>query len=55
MEKAETTKGLHTCVRVIEKVYETGRKHADNFKENMRIVFDEILPQWNYTALPEPG
>ena len=55
MEKAETAKGLHTCVRVIEKVYETGRKYAANFKENMRIVFDDILPQWNYTALPEPG
>ena len=25
---------------------------AKDFKETMRIVFDEFLPQWNYTALP---
>lgn len=25
---------------------------ADDFKATMRIVFDEVLPQWNYRALP---
>ena len=55
MEKAETTKGFHTRVRIIEKIYKTGRKYADNFKEKMRIVFDDILPKWNYTVLPESG
>jgi hypothetical protein len=25
---------------------------ADDFKETIKIVFDEFLPQWNYTAVP---
>ncbi len=32
--------------------YETGRKYAADFKETMRIVFDDVLPQWNYRAIP---
>ncbi|MBN1991473.1 MAG: hypothetical protein JW953_02135 [Anaerolineae bacterium] len=35
----------------IDKVYETGRKVAADFKETMRIVFDDFLPQWNYRAI----
>src|SRR3954454_8305244 len=53
MSKAGTTTGLEVEVRVLEKVYETGRKCAAGFKETMRIVFDEILPRWNYRAVPE--
>jgi hypothetical protein len=37
---------------VIDKVYQTGRKVAEGFKESMRIVFDAVLPKWNYTAVP---
>jgi hypothetical protein len=33
--------------------YQKGRKVAEGFKANMKIVFDELLPQWNYTAKPE--
>jgi hypothetical protein len=53
MAKAETSAGLKTRVRVLEKVYETGRKCAEGFKETMKIVFDELLPKWNYRAIPE--
>lgn len=52
MEKAQTKTGLKTFVYIIDKVYKTGRKYADDFKKNMRIVFDDFLPQWNYCALP---
>jgi hypothetical protein len=52
MEKTNTTTGLKAFVHVIDKVYETGRKVAVDFKENMRIVFDDFLPQWNYRAIP---
>ena len=38
--------------RIIKKIYQTGRKYADNFKETMRIVFDDDLGQWNYRAIP---
>jgi hypothetical protein len=53
MEKAETAKGLKVVVRIIDKVFETGRKYAADFKKNMTIQFDDILPKWNYTAIPQ--
>jgi hypothetical protein len=52
MEKAKTSTGLRVTVEILDKVYEAGRKYAEGFKENMRIVFDEILPKWNYRAVP---
>jgi hypothetical protein len=54
MAKAETSTGLKVKVTILEKVYETGRKYAEGFKETMKIVFDEFLPKWNYRAIPEP-
>jgi hypothetical protein len=53
IEKIETTTGLNVVVRIIDKVYETGRKYAENFKMMMTIKFDKHLPKWNYTAVPE--
>ena len=52
MEKTSTQTGLKAFVHIIDQVYETGRKVAAGFKDNMRIVFDDFLPQWNYRALP---
>lgn len=52
LEKAKTSKGLKVTVQIIDKVYETGRKVAQGFKENLRIAFDKFLPQWNYRAIP---
>jgi hypothetical protein len=54
MSKTETSTGLKIQVRILEKVYETGRKCAAGFKETMKIVFDKFLPKWNYRAVPEP-
>jgi hypothetical protein len=55
MAKAETTTGLKVRVSILEKVYDTGRKYATGFKKTMRIVFDKVLPKWNYRAIPEPA
>ena len=52
MEKTHTKTGLQTFVHIIHKVYHTGRKVAADFKETMRIVFDDFLPRWNYRAIP---
>lgn len=52
MDKTSTTTGLKAFVHIIDKVYETGRKVAADFKETMRIVFDDFLPRWNYRAIP---
>ncbi len=53
IERAKTTTGLRVTVSVLDKVYETGRKYAEDFKSNMKIVFDEHLRKWNYRALPQ--
>jgi len=52
MEKTHTKTGLRAFVHIIDKVYQTGRKVAADFKETMRIVSDEFLPRWNYRAFP---
>lgn len=44
--------GLTVTEKVLEKVYETGRKCAEGFKESMKIAFDKVLPKWNYRAIP---
>ena len=51
-EKTTTQTGLKVVVWINEKVYQTGRKYSDNFKETMTIKFDEILPKWNYQIQP---
>jgi len=50
--KTRTKTGLKVFVHVIDKIYETGRKVAESFKSEMRIVFDKLLPKWNYCAVP---
>jgi Rhodopirellula transposase DDE domain len=55
MSKAATATGLVVEASILEKVYETGLKCEAGFKETMKIVFDEILPRWNYRAIPEPA
>ena len=52
MRKASTKTGLRTTVNVIRRIYETGRKATADFKEHMPIIFDHILPKWNYLAVP---
>ena len=52
MEKTQTRAGLRVTVDIMDKVYEVGRKCAKGFKENMKIVFDNFLPKWNYRAIP---
>lgn len=53
IEKAKTSKGLKVVANVMNKVYETGKKVKKEFKENMKIMFDKILPKWNYRVIPE--
>ena len=39
--------------RILAGVYETGKKYAASFLENMPILFDEHQPRWNYRAIPQ--
>jgi hypothetical protein len=52
--RTTTSTGLRLTVDLLDKVYETGRKYAQDFKENMKILFDDHLPKWNYRAIPQP-
>jgi len=54
IETTSTKTGLQVVAHIVTKVYETGRKVADDFKDTMRILFDENLGQWNYRAVPAP-
>ena len=53
MRKAATSTGLRTTVNVIRRHYETGRKATEHMKQNLKIVFDHLLPKWNYRAIPQ--
>ncbi len=53
MQKTKTQQGLSVTVRVLNKVYEGGRTVSEAFKKNMPIVFEKLLPRWNYWALPQ--
>jgi hypothetical protein len=52
MATTTTKTGLVVDVSVLDQVYATGRKAPAHFKEQMRVIFDEDLPQWNYTIPP---
>lgn len=52
MAKTHTRTGLKVFVHILDQVYQTGRKVATDFKQTMRIVFDDYLPKWNYRAIP---
>jgi hypothetical protein len=52
MARTKTRQGLSVTVQIIDKVYQTGRKVAASFKQNLPLLFDDVLPQWNYRAVP---
>ena len=52
MRRTATKTGLRTTVNVMRRAYLTGRKVAEDFKDDMTIMFDELLPKWNYRAVP---
>jgi hypothetical protein len=53
MRKTATKTGLTTTVRVMKKVYETGRKATQDFRDTISFRWDKVLPKWNYTAIPQ--
>lgn len=53
IEKTTTKSGLKVFSSIFNRVYETGRKVAEGFKQSMRIIFDDNLAPWNYVAVPE--
>jgi hypothetical protein len=52
MQKTQTKRGLKVFVHLLDTLYQTGRQVADDFKQQMTIVHDAFLAQWNYRAIP---
>lgn len=50
MATAKTQTGLAVFTTILDQLYKTGRKVTKDFKQTMQIVFDDYLPQWNYTV-----
>ncbi|PON14563.1 transposase, partial [Candidatus Entotheonella serta] len=55
MSKATTKTGLGVEVTILDKTYETGRKVSEAFKNQMRVIFDDVLPRWSYRVPPLEG
>lgn len=53
MRGTKTRNGLRATVNVIERAYEIGRNATDAMKSNLNIVYDKVLPKWNYVASPK--
>ena len=53
IEKATTKAGLTVQAKIINQIYQTGKKVTTGFRENMKIIFDEVLGKWNYKAAPQ--
>lgn len=53
MRRTMTKTGLTATVNVIRRAYDIGRKVAQDFKANMTIVFDDLIPKWNYRVVPQ--
>jgi hypothetical protein len=52
MANAKTRTGLSVAVNILDKIYDKGRKVVEGFKKTMSIVFDNLLPRFNYRAIP---
>lgn len=53
MLKTKTKNGLQVFVSINDKIYQLEKRGSKNDRCNIPIVFDNYLPQWNYTAVPE--
>jgi len=50
--RAKTKTGLKVFVRQMRKEYQTKVKATNDFLNNYPIIHDDLLPDWNYVALP---
>jgi hypothetical protein len=53
MRRTTTSTGLKATVNVIRRCYETGRNATEQMKQDLGIIYDDLLPRWNYRAVPE--
>jgi len=52
IKRTHTSTGLRATVGTLTKYYAIQRQASDRFLESYPIVFDDLLPTWNYTVVP---
>ena len=52
-EKTATSTGLKVFATITNKIYKTARKASADFRNNLPIIADKYLGQWNYRAVPQ--
>jgi hypothetical protein len=52
MRKTSTTTGLHTTVHVLKKIYGVGRIATKAMRATLNIIYDKMIPRWNYVIYP---
>jgi hypothetical protein len=50
--KATTRTGLRVFARRLRGTLETGKRHVTKSMDQLRILFEPVLPDWNYAPLP---
>jgi hypothetical protein len=51
--RATTASGLHVFARTLRGLYETGQRARVRSAQQLRILFDPVLPRWNYVVVPK--
>ena len=52
LRRVWTSTGLKVTYSVLDKVYQLERQASDHFLEVFPIQFEDYLPDWNYTVVP---
>ena len=52
VRQTTTTTGLRVFARTLRGLYLTGQQASVRTAEELRILFDPVLPQWNYLVYP---
>jgi hypothetical protein len=50
--RAKTKTGWKVVSRIIDNIYQSGKKATPVFVENLPLGFDPFLPKWIYQAVP---
>jgi hypothetical protein len=51
--RATTQSGLRVFARSLRGMYEAGQRATVHSAEQLRILFDPVLPKWNYFVMPQ--
>ena len=53
-KRATTRGGLRVFARCLRGLYEIGQRATASCTAQLRIIYDSVLPDWNYMIVPQP-